>query len=729
MRTVIILLVLLIAPRVAAQTVSLQGLITDRVSGEALAGATVRIEGTRLGAITDKTGRFRFAFVPTGSIALRANLVGYEAVRLDVYVQPGSAAKDVVLTMLATENRTKDVVVTANKRVQAVQDVPISVSVVTQDDMSNRAIVNLDDALRYVSGVTVARDQVNIRGASGFALGVGSRTAVLLDGFPLLSGDNGDIKFDVLPVSDVERIEVIKGAGSALYGTGALGGVVSMITKTPSEAPDISARVYSGAFTLPRFDQWRYRETLPFQGGADVRYAQAYGPVSVSVSGGIRSDESFRDFDQSLRGFGFGKVQWRVNDERTLSLQTLYSAENKDNFLFWRSLAQATRTTEDQNPDQKLFSRKLAIGLEFQEILSGTTSLVIRPGAYRTQFENRTFGVVDDSNSSTAWAYNLDAQLTSLVSNSLVLTTGLNGRLNDVSSAVYGAQVQTLLSGYAQGEWTPNKQMILTAGARVDREETRTLDPAFVVSPKLGFTWHVSDVSTLRASAGRGFRAPTIAERYANIQYSAIRVIANTDLRPEFSTSIEVGINHKATWSPFPLELDVAIFDNELENMIEPSFTPEGNIKFQNITRARVLGSEVTVRTMLAPWLGLETGLTLMAPTDLTTRTTLKYRNNVLWYSRGSLDLAEGLVLQAEYRFLNRVENIDILAVVQDYDARVPVHIIDARLIWNMTATVRVTAQARNLLDYAYTEIMGNLAPTRLLQLQAEYAIGGFAGR
>ncbi len=726
---VFVLLILLAAPLAAAQTVSLQGLITDRVSGDALAGATVRIEGTRLGAVTDKTGRFRFSSVPSGSVTLRASLVGYEAVRLDVYIQPGSATKDVVLTMLASENRSRDVVVTANKRVQAVQDVPISVSVVTQDDISNRAIVNLDDALRYVSGVTVARDQVNIRGASGFALGVGSRTAVLLDGFSLLSGDNGDIKFDVLPVSDVERIEVIKGAGSALYGTGALGGVISMITKTPTESPDISARVYSGAYTLPRYDQWRYRETLPFQGGADVRYAQAYGPVAVSVSGGIRSDESFRDFDQSLRGFGYGKVQWRINDERTLSLQTLYSAENRDNFLFWRSLAQATRTTEDQNPDQKLFSQKLAIGLEYQEILSGTTSLVIRPGAYRTQFENRTFGVVDDSNSSTAWAYNIDAQLTSLVSSSLVLTTGLNSRVNDVSSAVYGAQIQTLFSGYAQGEWTPNKQMILTAGARLDREETRTLEPAFVVSPKLGFTWHVSDASTLRASAGRGFRAPTIAERYANIQYSAIRVIANTGLRPEFSTSIELGLQHKASWSPFPLELDVAIFDNELENMIEPSFTQEGNIKFQNITRARILGSEVTVRAMLAPWLGIETGLTLMSPTDLTTRTTLKYRNNVLCYSRGSLTLAEGLVLQAEYRFLNRVENIDVLAVVQDYDARVPVHIVDARFIWNTSSTVRLTAQVRNLLDYAYSEIMGNLAPTRLLQLQAEYALGGFAGR
>ena len=170
-----------------------------------------------------------------------------------------------------------EVVVSANRRVQAVQDVPITVSVLSAEDLDQRSITRLDDALRYVNGIVVARDQVNIRGTSGFALGVGSRAAVLLDGFSLLSGDNGDIKFDVLPVSDIERIEIVKGAGSALYGTGALGGVIQLITKDPGDSLTVYSRLYGGLYTDRPFQQWQYSSSPSSQWGGDVRLAQRIG--------------------------------------------------------------------------------------------------------------------------------------------------------------------------------------------------------------------------------------------------------------------------------------------------------------------------------------------------------------------------------------------------------------------------------------------------------------------
>ena len=77
----------------------------------------------------------------------------------------------------------------------------------------------------------------------------------------MLSGDNGDIKFDVMPVGDVERVEVVKGAGSALYGTGALGGVVSMFTSTPTEELQINGRLYGGLYTDLRHETWQEYRT------------------------------------------------------------------------------------------------------------------------------------------------------------------------------------------------------------------------------------------------------------------------------------------------------------------------------------------------------------------------------------------------------------------------------------------------------------------------------------
>ncbi|MBK7032262.1 MAG: TonB-dependent receptor [Ignavibacteria bacterium] len=229
----------------AQEAGTITGYLTDRETAKPVRGATVRIEGTQSGAITNGKGMFVINGIPAGMVNVVATFVGYETARQKVYVKKGESTS-MIMTIKESAVSKGEVVVSANKRVQAVQDVPISVSILTSEDLDQRNVTRLDDALRYVSGISIARDQVSIRGASGFAFGVGSRTAVLIDGFSLLSGDNGDIKFDVMPVADVERIEIIKGAGSALYGTGALGGVVSMITRDPTDSFSVYARATPG---------------------------------------------------------------------------------------------------------------------------------------------------------------------------------------------------------------------------------------------------------------------------------------------------------------------------------------------------------------------------------------------------------------------------------------------------------------------------------------------------
>lgn len=712
----------------SAQTV-IKGLITDRMSAAPLTGVTVRIEGTRVGGITGSDGRFTLKGVPSGRVTIAASCIGYEPTSV-ILILKENDKRDVVMTMLESALRTSEIIVSASKRVQAVQDVPISVSIVSAKDLADRSQTSLDEPLRYVSGVNVARDQVNIRGASGFAFGVGSRTAVLLDGFPLLSGDNGDIKFDVLPVADVDQIEVIKGAGSALYGTGALGGVVSLITKQATDSAQVYARVYGGLYTLPRYEQWRYRTTMPMQAGADARFAKSFGDVSLSISGGIRSDERYRDFDQGTRGFGYSKLAWAVAENTKLTLFGFGAIDDNQNFVYWDSLRTATFPQDGQDRNQRMMSSKVAAGAEWSQIISNSSSLIIRPGFFRTRFENRVNGVTQDSNQSTAYAYTLDAQFTTLLHDDVILTTGAVGRLNFVRADVYGKQYQSILSAYVQGEWTIMPGLITTLGARADREETLTLPQQFEISPKAGITWHVSDNTTVRGSVGRGFRAATIAERYANIRYGAFQVSPNPSIRPESSWSSEVGIHHANGQWTIPFEVDVAVFDNELYDLIEPTFdltSTSAPIVFKNVTRARILGAEATLRAMLSSTLGLDIGVTAMLPRDLLTNTTLFYRNNILFYSKAAWTPLSYLELQVDYRFQNRVERIDdrLGLFVAQADARVPIHVVDARIILDFAKLnvmpIRASLITRNLTDYYYTEVPANLAPTRAVLLQLEY--------
>jgi outer membrane cobalamin receptor len=163
--------------------------------------------------------------------------------------------------------------------------------------------------------------------------------------------------------------------------------------------------------------------------------------------------------------------------------------------------------------------------------------------------------------------------------------------------------------------------------------------------------------------------------------------------------------------------------------LIEPAFDleiPDAPIKFQNITKARIYGVEFTVKSLLFGYLGLSSLITLMNPEDLTLNETLKYRSKILWYNNLSIPLTKYLDLQADYRYMSKVVNVDPALALQinDYDARVPVHLLDVRLLLNLDTLVdlplRLGLNAKNLLNYYYTEIPGNLGATRLLTLQFE---------
>lgn len=711
-----------------AQNVSLRGIVQDSATLEPIVGAAIRIEPGKIGTYSKSKGEFLLQVpVSLTSASVVISAVGFETLRIDLSTfrassegASGYPARLVRSTLLRDE-----VVVSANKRVQAVQDVPISVSIMKAQDLQQRGIVRLDDALRYVSGITVVKDQVNIRGASGFALGVGSRTAVLLDGFSLLSGDNGDIKFDVLPVMDIERVEIIKGAGSALYGTGALGGVVSIQTKRATKELTVVGRSYAGLYTGAPYDRWNYVSNgFTTMSGADVRVAQRVGDVEFSVSGGVRNDLSYRAYDGALRGFGFAKFSYDIDNTQILKANVFYATDQRRNYLYWKDLKNATAPSVNQILDETLLTSKIAAGLEHTKILSDQNTLLTRYGYFRTDFGYQYASSPAPPDYSTAHAHNLDVQINSTLSDEFLLTSGLSARLNTVASAVYGRTMQHIVSAFSQGEYK-TAGPILTFGARLDREETSGLGSHLVLSPKLGLSWPVSEDVTLRASTGRGFRAPTVAERYANLQYGPFKVKPNPSVQAEYSWSSEVGCNWKSR-AIIPVEIDLAVFDNELFSLIEPTFDLTSDsipIIFTNLTRARILGAELSARMAFSSTLFAETGLTYMDPVDMTLGSILKYRNRILWYSRASWSPVTFLELQLEYRYQDRVEAIDdrLALFITDADVRVPVHILDARVFTRLASAWRIGLIGRNLTNYAYVEAVGNLGPTRSLMLQLEY--------
>ncbi len=702
---------------------NLTGKIIDGKTGVSLPGATVRVEETALGTYANKKGDFIIKHLRPGKYNLLVSMMGYETKKVAIEI----VGREVNVEIRLSEQSllTNEVVVSANKRVQAVQEVPISMSVINEESINLRNIQSLDNALEYLPGVEVTKDNVSIRGSSGFSFGLGSRVSLLLDGFPLLSGDNGDMKFDALPMFNVERIEVVKGAGSALYGTSAIGGVVNVITKKPTGgAPEFKFRSYTGIYTEPRYTKWQFSEKPQTKSGINAGYSMKYDEFAIVASGGYVRDESYQAYDDAVKLNAFAKFYYDFTELTSITLTGNFASDDRTDRVYWNSLDSATYPPDNTDRNIRLISNKLSVSSQFQHIFDTDNFFIIRAGIYATNFNNSLSPSNTEYRQSDANSINTEIQFSSRLFDETLLTYGGNFTDNSVKSATYGNEIQQIFSAYLQAENSSVNNLTATLGARIDQEETSGMKSGLEFSPKLGLSFLSPWDINFRASAGRGFRSPAIAERFSSLSYSGFVVIQNPHLLAEKSWSYEFGFNYDFELIGSPWYIDIAIFQNDMRDLIEPTLLTNGEIRFDNITLARIRGVEANLKTLFFGILGFETSLTYMDPRDITLGEPLKYRSEYLWYNRFYITVGD-FEFQADYRYKSEFQRIDqLMSFIADADARVPFHIVDARIKYNYSGIdkfpMSFTLNAYNLLDYYYVEMVGNLGPTRYISLQVD---------
>src|SRR5574343_422134 len=143
-------------------------------------------------------------------------------------------------------------VVVSGRRSQKVEEVPISMEIIKPALIDNKGITDLEQAVDQSPGVYAMDGQVSIRGGSGFAYGAGSRVLLLWNGMPLLSGYAGDTQWNAIPIEQAAQIEIMKGASSVLYGSGALNGVIALTEKEPGVKPETKFKIQGAIYDSPR---------------------------------------------------------------------------------------------------------------------------------------------------------------------------------------------------------------------------------------------------------------------------------------------------------------------------------------------------------------------------------------------------------------------------------------------------------------------------------------------
>ena len=175
-----------------------------------------------------------------GSHAVEFKFIGYTTSSQKVNIKEGETVSlDISLGVEATELGV--MVVSAGKFEQKLEEVTVSMDVMKGSLIQSKNTTTMEDAMQQVPGVNILDGQANIRGGSGFSYGAGSRVMVLVDDLPLLTADAGDVKWNFIPVENIEQVEVIKGASSALFGSSAMNGVINFRTSYPKDTAHTSA--------------------------------------------------------------------------------------------------------------------------------------------------------------------------------------------------------------------------------------------------------------------------------------------------------------------------------------------------------------------------------------------------------------------------------------------------------------------------------------------------------
>lgn len=746
MRTLYLFLVAIIlglaVPTAEAQS-TLRGRIVDG-GGMPLPNVNVQLLPTSQGTATDANGTYTLTPLRPGNYTLRASAVGY-VTHEQALSLPADTLLVLDIVLLDDVLLSDEMVVTGARREQALLDVPHSIAVLSTEELALRPLVTLDDALRTVSGVQVQGEQINVRGSSGFSYNVGTRVLLLLDGVPLLTPDVGGVPFEVLPLAQLERVEVFKGPGSALYGGGALGGVINAITKRFPDQPQTTVSLLSGLYEPSRHRLWRnqwdqgedYRTIL----GATITHArQVNDRFGFWLTLNVHEDQGFTNFSYRKRFSGYAKLGWHLTPDQRLDLVTGVLLREKDDFLFWNGARDALNPgsfsftnsdtpqgTNDNRSDQVSFlpsyTRFLSSSL-FYKVSGRLFGIFIRP------IDNETGEPRGLNDGTFGFRYGGEVQVNYAPDDGRYLTLGITGDANTTRSSFFvtndGDRVgnQPELALFSQYEHTLFHHLDVVAGLRYDIYRIDVEETVTKLSPKLTLRYPLSPAVSLRAAYGEGFRVPSLAERFVD-NSDFFPLVQNIGVQPETSRSIEAGVRAAlALPQRSTLSLDVAFFWNDYWDLIEPKFVAEFSaFQFVNLFRARIRGLETTATvSLLDDFVRTQVGYTFMDTEDLDAGGALPSRPPHLF--KGNLDVGPWKTLFAglDFRLASEPEKVDtdFARFVPDATLLVPTEVLDLRVGTQLRA-LRLTLTLKNALNYTYLERPAFLAPPRHLVAQAQW--------
>ncbi len=549
------------------------------------------------------------------------------------------------------------VVVTATRTSVPLQDALGSVDVIPGEDLARLPAADIADALRMHTGVEIARTGGPGQQTSLFLRGTESNhVLVLVDGVRINPGTIGSAAVQNLAPGMIERIEVVKGPRSTLYGSDAIGGVINVITRQGAGA-GLSAEVGGGA--------WDTRSAGLSAGWNGRRSDASFGAYWLDSAGfptrvGDTVDRGYRNLSVN------GSVRARLG-EWELGARAWHASGTSEYSDFFV-------TPVDQDFVNSAFAAEAAV-----RPMADWRSAVTLGHATDEITQNQS----PDYLRTRRWQ--LDWQNDIAVGEHHRLTAGVMLQSEEADSLSYGLGFDTGTDSrlfYLQDQADFGRHRLLLAGGFVDHE---TFGGRATWNAEYGIA--IGEGTTAWAAAGTAFRAPDATDRYG--------FGGNPDLDPETSRSFELGVRHRIGERH---RLSLVAFRNDISDLIQYVVTDYETFEGENrnVERARITGVEASWQYTNGPWIA-RVGATLQDPLDLT--------NDALLLRRAKQNVTFALARQ----FGPHLLSLDLLAAGEREDFGFPEPVrLDAYLLANLSARLALssrwtlTARLENMFDEQY---------------------------
>ena len=559
-----------------------KGTVVDRLSNTPLIGAKlIAADGNKI--LSDYDGKFELG-CKTFPVKIVVSLLQYISDTV-IVEKPG----EITIKLREPEKDLDMVVVSAGRRKQAIEEVPVSMEIIKPQLIDNKGITDLEQAVDQAPGVFTMDGQVSIRGGSGFAYGAGSRVLLLWNGMPLLSGYAGDTQWNAIPMEQASQIEVMKGASSVLYGSGALNGVIALSEKEPGLKPETKAKVMSGFYDNPSRASLKWWSKAPMFQQIEAYRGQMFKKTGYTLSTSLFHSDGYRQGETEYRGRVSGTIYLLPQKINRLKAGIGYNfqMQKTGNFLIWQSdslgyvPSGGADTSKAESTLTYNLGQRLFIDPYIKYIDKNNNKHSLKTRMYYAYNGN----INNPSQSNGAIIYFTDYQFQKNFGTAITLTSGISNIYNVVTSELFGNHTSNNVAAYLQYEHHIGK-LDISAGMRLEhfQMDGRTGDSDFMLNKKdsvslpfypilrTGLHYELAKYTHLRASIGQGIRYPSVAERYTQTSVGALNIFPNSSLSPEIGWAAELGFKQGVRIGDWKGMFDVAGFINNYSNMIEFAF-------------------------------------------------------------------------------------------------------------------------------------------------------------